>query len=119
MDESCPNFVCKLQKAFYGLKLAPRAQYDKLKQTLIHNGFENSLADLSLFVFKRENTQVYVLIYVDNILLTGPDSQFIQGLIVELNNQFSLKDLGKMSFFLGLEANRSVDGLLLYQTKLL
>lgn len=60
---------------------------------------------------------VYVLIYVDDILLIGPDSQFIKGMVAELNNQFSLKDLGEMSFFLGLEARRSDDGLWLCQAK--
>ncbi|XP_044482155.1 uncharacterized mitochondrial protein AtMg00810 [Mangifera indica] len=84
---------------------------------LIIKGFKNSSADSSLFVFKQGTSVVYVLIYVDDILLTRLDSNFIRRLITDLNDKFALKDMGELDFFLGLDAKRSQKGLLLSQTK--
>lgn len=58
-----------------------------------------------------------VLIYVDDILLTGSDSSVIKRLISELHNQFALKDLGPLQFFLGIEAHRTSSVLHLSQSK--
>lgn len=116
VDKSCPDFVCKLQKALDGLKQAPRAWYDKLKQALLEVLRIPCLTHVCLCL-RRKNTLVYVLIYVDGILLTGPDSQFIKGLVADSNNQFSLKDLGELSFFYGLDANKIDGGLVLCQSK--
>lgn len=69
-----PANVCRLKKPIYGLKQAPRTWYLSLKQHLLDIGFENSLADTSLFTHKYVSHQTYVLVYVDDIVVTGSDS---------------------------------------------
>jgi len=115
---SQPGYVCKLNKPIYGLKQAPRAWYQKLSTTLIHLGFISNISDPSLFVQQSSSSTILILIYVDDILVTGTSSSAIQKLITTLNNTFSLKDLGKLHFFLGIEAHWQPSGsLLLTQTK--
>jgi histone deacetylase 1/2 len=65
------SLVCKLHKSLYGLKQAPRAWYDRLTTTLLHLGFVKSKCDPSLLIHSHKGTSTYVLIYVDDILITG------------------------------------------------
>lgn len=116
-DPAKPNHVCQLKKALYGLKQAPRAWYSELKSFLLATGFQNSLADTSLFIFRKANQFVYVLVYVDDILITGTNPQMVQRVIDELANRFSIKDMGHISYFLGIEARRTSQGLHLMQKK--
>ncbi|XP_071727199.1 secreted RxLR effector protein 161-like [Rutidosis leptorrhynchoides] len=66
-----PNHVCRLKKALYGLKQAPRAWFQRLSSFLVSLGFTCSRADTSLFVFKKDSNILYLLVYVDDIILTG------------------------------------------------
>ena len=117
VDSTKPDHVCKLNKALYGLKQAPRAWYDKLKDFLVKWGFTGSTSDTSLFIFKRQGSIFLVLVYVDDILITGDDLQLISQVIVDLGGAFALKTLGEVSYVLGLEAKRSSNVLHLTQTK--
>lgn len=65
------SMVCKLEKAIYGLKQAPRAWFEKLASTLVRFGFTSSKCDLSLFIQITSSHITYVLVYVDDILVTG------------------------------------------------
>ncbi|KAG7543090.1 Ribonuclease H-like superfamily [Arabidopsis thaliana x Arabidopsis arenosa] len=116
IDHDRPNYVCKLNKALYGLKQAPRAWYQELKNFLLQAGFTNSLADASLFIYHRQHTFIYVLVYVDDIIITG-DPALVKAFKVALAARFSLKDLGPLSYFLGIEATRTSKGLYLMQRK--
>ncbi|MCH82053.1 retrovirus-related Pol polyprotein from transposon TNT 1-94 [Trifolium medium] len=110
--------VCKLNKALYGLKQAPRAWFDRLKATLPQFGFSSSKYDPSIFVYSNGSTLIYMLVYVDDIIVTGNKSSTIQSLVTKLNSVFSLKDLGTLDYFLGIEVKRHSDGsLLLSQQK--
>lgn len=100
-DKDRPNHVCYLLKALYGLKQAPHAWYSELKSYLLQSGFHNSLADTSLFIYKKHSKFVYVLVYVDDILVTGSDPVLVQQVITSLANRFSIKDMGNLSYFLG------------------
>ncbi|TQD90539.1 hypothetical protein C1H46_023885 [Malus baccata] len=113
-----PHFVCKLKKSLYGLKQAPRAWFEKLFQALRTLGFHQSQSDASLFVLHGPQL-VIVLVYVDDILVTGPNSQLCQQFIQQLSTQFPVKDLGPLHYFLGLEVHRSTKGIFLHQTKYL
>jgi Reverse transcriptase (RNA-dependent DNA polymerase) len=70
-DAQAPNHVCKLHKSLYGLKQSPRAWYQKLRDILLGLGFVTSTSDPSLFIFQRNNTIIYLLIYVDDLVITG------------------------------------------------
>lgn len=63
------DYVCHLKKAIYGINQALRAWYLELKAHLLNNGFINSLVDASLFVYKQHSCLLYVLIYVDDIIV--------------------------------------------------
>ncbi|KAM1069966.1 hypothetical protein ACFX15_001756 [Malus domestica] len=117
-DPNLPHHVCKLRKSLYGLKQAPRAWFDKLFQALLRLGFQQSSSDASLFVLPGP-TPVMVLVYVDDILVTGPDSSLCTLFIQNLSAIFPVKDLGPLHYFLGLEIQRSSTGLFLHQTKYL
>lgn len=117
VDREKPQHVCKLVKALYGLKQAPRAWFDRLRITLLKWGFQNSKCDTSLFFLRTGKLQVFVLIYVDDILITGNCFDFLSRFIKNLNTLFSLKDLGPLNYFLGIEAHRDSSGLYLSQEK--
>jgi Reverse transcriptase (RNA-dependent DNA polymerase) len=84
IDSTYPSHVCRLTKALYGLKQAPRALFHKLASTLLALGFIASTSDPSLFLCHTSTSITIVLIYVDDILLTGSDSSFILPLISSL-----------------------------------
>ncbi|XP_016169406.1 uncharacterized protein LOC107612088 [Arachis ipaensis] len=108
--QGSPNQVCKLHKSIYGLKQAPRAWFTKLAATLSRFGFQNTRSDPSLFVRFTKTSTMYVLVYVDDILVTcNSDSEIVQ-LISQLNSIFALKDLGEFNFFLGIEATKTTSG---------
>uniref|UniRef100_A0A2N9J9Y4 Integrase catalytic domain-containing protein n=1 Tax=Fagus sylvatica TaxID=28930 RepID=A0A2N9J9Y4_FAGSY len=117
VDALRPNHVCRLHKALYGLKQAPRAWFTRLRQSLVHLGFKESLVDASLFTFHHSDIHLYVLVYVDDILVTGTHSSHISTLIRTLQQEFPLKDLGALSYFLGIHVVRNSQGLHLSQSK--
>ncbi|CAA7024341.1 unnamed protein product [Microthlaspi erraticum] len=112
-----PQAVCKLRKAIYGLKQTPQAWYNELRTFLLQYGFVNSLADASLFIYNNNGVLLYMLVYVDDIILTGNSQPHLDKFITSLSNRFSLKDLGTLSYFLGMEAQYLPDGLLLTQRR--
>ncbi|KAK0576029.1 hypothetical protein LWI29_010847 [Acer saccharum] len=117
IDSDYPTHVCKLRKAIYGLKQAPRAWYHELRQFLITSGFTNSYADTSLFVLKTGGALLYLLIYVDDIILTGSSTTQVEQFVDTLARRFSLKDLGSLSYFLGVEVLPHKHGILLSQRR--
>ncbi|XP_011016404.1 PREDICTED: uncharacterized protein LOC105119910 [Populus euphratica] len=112
-----PDYVCCLTKAIYGLKQASRAWYTALKHALTEFGFLNSKSDSSLFVFHNGSTLVYCLVYVDDLIITGNNSVFVASIIDHLGQNFSIKDLGLLHFFLGVEVIPTTAGLFLTQHK--
>ena len=74
VNPSKPHYVCRLLKSLYGLKQAPRAWFERFTSQLLHLGFMASLADSSLFVYHFGSTILYLLLYVDDIIITGNTS---------------------------------------------
>ncbi|CAL1372799.1 unnamed protein product [Linum trigynum] len=109
--------VCRLHKSIYGLKQASRNWYQKFTAALCELGFRSSPADHSLFVFRRGEIFVVALIYVDDVILAGTDMNFINHVKKFLDHRFSIKDLGPLRYFLGLEVARSPQGLVVSQRK--
>jgi hypothetical protein len=84
---------------------------------LIKHGFTQSKGDYSLFTRKQGLVFIALLVYVDDIVMTSNSDDAISKLNEFLNNQFKLKDLGKLNFFLGLEIARNAKGISLCQRK--
>jgi hypothetical protein len=112
-----PDHVCRLHKSLYCLKQAPRAWFIRLSQALLDLGFESSIVDVSLFHFHRTSVTIFVLIYVDDILVISNSCSVISHLIIQLQCEFAVKDLGPLSYFLGIQAQRGPHELFLSQTK--
>ncbi|KAJ9702844.1 hypothetical protein PVL29_004543 [Vitis rotundifolia] len=116
-DSAHPDYVCKLSKSLYGLKQAPRAWFHRLTSFLQDLGFQASKADSSLFILHQGALKFYVLIYVDNILLTCSNSTKLDWFLSKIKSTFPVRDLGSLHFFLGIEAQFLADGLLITQRK--
>ncbi|XP_019086485.1 PREDICTED: uncharacterized protein LOC109126947 [Camelina sativa] len=117
VDEDHPSYVSKLNKAVYGLKQAPRAWFDKFSTFLLQFGFECSFKDPSLFVYLKNNNIIILLLYVDDMGLTGNNPALINELLESLNQEFHMKDLGRLSYFLGIQFYYHSAGLFLNQHK--
>ncbi|XP_058189325.1 uncharacterized mitochondrial protein AtMg00810-like [Rhododendron vialii] len=117
IDSTSSHLVCKLKKALYGLKQAPRAWYSTFSSILLSSSFNCSHCDSSLFIHLTSSSLLLVLVYVDDILVTGNTSQAISSLVHEIHTAFSIKDLGSISFFLGLTVAPKGHGYSLTQTK--
>ncbi|KAL5818331.1 hypothetical protein ACOSQ4_022173 [Xanthoceras sorbifolium] len=116
-DPQFPLHACKLKKALYGIKQAPRSWFTTLKNALLSWGFHNSTADISLFIHHSGSIIMYLLVYVDDILLTSNSPAAIRSLIHHLHKTFALKVFGSLNYFIGFEAYRDSSGLYLTQTK--
>ncbi|XP_019246502.1 PREDICTED: uncharacterized protein LOC109226159 [Nicotiana attenuata] len=112
-----PGLVCKLNKSLYGLKQASRQLYAKLTEALCSRGYAHSMYDYSLFYKKSEHSSVYIAVYVDDIVVIGTDIMETTDLKTFLNNNFTIKDLGRLYYFLGLEVLYKDDGVIISQRK--
>ncbi|RVW87469.1 Retrovirus-related Pol polyprotein from transposon RE2 [Vitis vinifera] len=116
-ERSDPNLVCRLRKSLYGLKQAPRCWFAKLVTALKGYGFLQSYSDYSLFTYTKGNVQINVLVYVDDLIISGNDSAALKTFKAYLSDCFKMKDLGILKYFLGIEVARSSAGLFLCQRK--
>jgi len=114
-DSAHPDFVCLLKKSLYGLKQAPRAWYSRMASYLLSIGFVEAKSDTSLFIYQRGSDTAYLLLYVDDIVLTASSTDFLRRIISALQWEFAMKDLGELHHFLGMHVQRRGDGLLLSQ----
>ncbi|XP_016185986.1 uncharacterized protein LOC107627673 [Arachis ipaensis] len=115
---SNPHQLCKLQRSLYSLKKAPRAWFTKLSSTLQKFGFTSTQSDISLFTRFTSSPSTYILVYVDDILVIRDLENKIKELVRQLHSTFSLKKLGEMHYFLGIEVTKALNGsITLKQTK--
>jgi transposase InsO family protein len=114
--EDKKTHVCKLKKALYGLKQAPRAWYGRIDSFLTSLGFTKSKADSCLYFKVMNDKPVILLLYVDDLFLTG-DEKLITECKKKLNVEFEMKDLGLMHYFLGIEVWQSPERIFLNQGK--
>lgn len=104
-------------KSLYGLKQASRQWFAKLSHALQQHGFKQSKNDYSLFTLRNGSQLTIVAVYMDDMLITGLDPIAIQQLKTYLHDVFTIKDLGRMHYFLGLEVNYVPEGIILCQRK--
>ena len=99
-----PGNVLRLKKAIYGLKQSPRTWYNKLSTTLNGRGFRKSQLDHTLFTLNTPSDIICLLVYVDDIIITGSDKAGNQATKEFLKYVFEIKDLEEMKYFLGLSS---------------
>ncbi|PKU63719.1 Retrovirus-related Pol polyprotein from transposon TNT 1-94 [Dendrobium catenatum] len=116
-DSLHPDYVCQLKKFLYGLKQSPRKWFETFSTYLIAYGFHQSAADPSLLIYNKDAKTIYILVYVDDILLTGNDAATITHLLSALHNRFNMKNLGSISYFLGMQVLHTDNGFHLSQSK--
>ena len=109
--------VCKLKKSMYGLKQASRNWHHKFTIAIHALGFIQSHSDHTLFIYKNNDIFVVALIYVDDVVIVGNNAKKIESTKANLHTQFSIKDLGSLKYFLGIEVSRTKEGLVLSQHK--
>ena len=106
VDPTNAGKICKLQKSIYGLKQASRQWYLKFDETIRKFGFKENEEDNCIYAKFRSGKFIFLILYVDDILLASSDV----GLLLEtkkfLSSNFDMKDLGEASFVLGIEIHR-------------
>ncbi|GJS93029.1 ribonuclease H-like domain-containing protein [Tanacetum coccineum] len=116
-DSKYPDHVCLLQRSLYGLKQAPRAWFQRFASYITRVGFQSSRCDSSLFIYKHGLDTAYLLLYVDDIVLTASSQPLLQRIIASLHQEFSMTDLGSLNYFLGISVTRDSSGIFLSQKK--
>ncbi|KAK2443673.1 putative mitochondrial protein [Trifolium repens] len=112
------NMVYKLHKALYGLKQAPRAWNKRIDQFLSHIGFKKCTVEYGVYVkCSADSSSLIICLYVDDLLVTGSDSNEIEKFELTMNKEFEMTDLGSLSYFLGMEFVKTSKGMMMYQHK--
>ncbi|CAM8906690.1 unnamed protein product [Rhodiola kirilowii] len=103
--------VCLLKKSLYGLKQSPRQWYRRFDEFMINQGYLRSAYDWCIYVNKEEsqNKRVYLLLYVDDMLIASRNFNQIKRLKEQLNSSFEMKDLGPAKKILGMQILRNMD----------
>ena len=109
-----PHRVFLLQRSLYGLKQTPRAWFAKFSSTISQHDFSGNSFDTALFLRRSGHGITILLLFVDDMFITGDDMQGIQDLKHFLGLQFEMKDLGPLNYFLGIEVSSSVRWILSY-----
>ncbi|GJR95972.1 ribonuclease H-like domain-containing protein, partial [Tanacetum coccineum] len=104
-------------RSLYGLKQAPQAWFQRFAAYAARVGFIHSRCDTSLFIYRRGSDTTYLLLYVDDIILTASSTAFLQSIIATLHAEFSMTDLGLLNYFLGISVTRNTSGMFLSQQK--
>ena len=102
------GLVCRLHCSLYGLKQFPRAWFGWFSSVFQEFGMTRSIVDHSVFYHHTSSRQfVCLIVYVDDIVITGNDQDGIQRLKQHLFSHFQITDLGKLKYFLGIEIAQS------------
>lgn len=105
------GMVCRLKLALYGLKQSPCAWFGRFSDVQKY-GMVCSEADHSVFYcHSPSNGSIYLVFYVDDIIITGQGHEGIVQLKKHLSSHFQTKDLGKLRYFLGIEVTQSKDSI--------
>ena len=93
-DKRKPDFVCFLKKSLYGLKQSPRQWYKRFDSFVHSIGFKRSDFDHCLYFQHHNKDCVFLLLYVDDMLLIGSNVKMIDGIKLAFSSEFDMKDLG-------------------------
>jgi hypothetical protein len=116
-DERYPNHVFKLSKVLYGLKLAPRAWYECLRDFLIANAFKVGKADPTLFSKTCDGDLFVCQIYVDDIIFGSTNQKSCEKFSKVMTQKFEMSMMGELNYFLGFQVKQLKDDTFISQTK--
>ncbi len=111
------GMVCRLRRSLYGLKQAPRAWFERFASVVTAAGFSPSVHDPALFIHLSPRGRTLLLLYVDDMIITGDDPEYIAFVKARLSEQFLMSDLGPLRYFLGIEVSSTSDGFFISQEK--
>ena len=117
LDSNGNKLVCKLKKSTYGLKQAAKNWYQELSIFLIQQGLERSKHDYCLFLKNKENDKLYVLTWVEDLVIAGNSQTEIDKLKSSLESKFKMDDRGDLEWFLGMRILKTEKGINLDQEK--
>nr|GEU78974.1 putative ribonuclease H-like domain-containing protein [Tanacetum cinerariifolium] len=106
LESSNPREVCRLKKSLYGLKQSPRAWFGRFTLAMRKYGFKQSNSNHTLFLKRKGKLVTCLIIYVDDMIITGNDEEEMTRLRTNLFKEFKMKDLGRLKYFLGIEVLR-------------
>jgi hypothetical protein len=109
--------VCCLKKSLYGLKQVPRSWYAKMDNFLIDTGFSRFHSDPNVYTKKVGIHLIILILYVDDLILTGSDSKLLNHVKTNLKKKFEMTNLGFLQYFLGLQVLQTNEGIFLSQSK--
>lgn len=101
------RYACKLNKSIYGLKQAARVWNEQLHETLVELGFNQSEVDPCLYILVRGEDSIYLIVYVDDILIAAKTNEKIGEIAKSLKNRFPITDLGALHHYLGVQVERN------------
>lgn len=103
----------KLHKALYGLRQAPRAWNKRIDEFFVSHGLERCVVEHNLYVKKSDGDDIMIVcLYVDDLLVTGFNLKCFEEFKQMMEAEFEMIDLGRLSYFLGMEFSHTVAGLL-------
>ena len=111
------SLVCFLKKSLYGLKKAPRAWFAKMDSFILDTGFSRCHSDPNVYTNKVGNHLIILVLYVDDLILTGSDPKLITHVKSSLKQNFEMSDLGHLHYFFGLQVLQTKEGIFLSQSK--
>nr|GFC62636.1 putative reverse transcriptase, RNA-dependent DNA polymerase [Tanacetum cinerariifolium] len=109
--------VYRLKRSLYGLKQSPKAWFGRFTLEMKKYGFKQRNSDHTLFLKHKEGRMTCLIIYVDDMIITGNDEKEIKKLKEGLFTEFEMKDLGRLKYFLRIEVLRSQHGIFIFQKK--
>jgi hypothetical protein len=115
IDPAHPQLVCQLNKSLYVMKQVPQVWYHYFASYLVSLGFVEAKSNTSLFVYHRGADTAYLLLYVYDIVLTASSLELLQRTTKTLQQQFMMKDLGPLHYFIGVSVEQQLDDLYLHQ----
>lgn len=117
MVEGEEDKVLLLRKALYGLKQALRAWYGRIDSYFLQQGFQRSINDAALYVMRKDKDVLIVSLYVDDLVVTGSNSQLIESFKEDMKKEFGTTYIRLLNYFMGMEIIQDDRGIFLSQEK--
>ena len=111
------RLVCKLKKTIYGLRQSPRGWFERFTKVVRKQKYKQAHTDHTLFYKHEGGKSTILLVYVDDIIITGDNIPEINSLKRGLTDEFEIKDMGMLRYILGMEIARNRSGIFVSQRK--